>query len=107
MTTIVATDGHQVGKKGLATRTAMLDALRGLLNLYPAHNIIVKNITDIVGCSPAAFWTYFAHLDDAYRALSETIGYGDGRTLWARQVKHIVKVLDEVSEVIDEPVKIN
>jgi AcrR family transcriptional regulator len=98
MTDVTNAYGHRIGSRGITTRSSLLDALRGLLNLYPAHNLQVKNVTDIVGCSPAVFWTYFAHLDDAYRALADTVGDGDAQTLWARQVKHIVKVLDEVAE---------
>lgn len=89
--------GRVIGARALATRTALLGALKELLDRYPAHNVTVKNVADRVGCSPASFYQYFPHLDNAYRVLAEDAEDTYSNSLWARQATHIAGVLDEVT----------
>lgn len=95
----IGTDGRKLGRRAQVTKSAILQALKQLLNQYPAHNLHIRNVTDLVGCSAATFWQYFAHLDDAFRSLAEETQPENANELWARQARHIVGVLDEVKGV--------
>lgn len=68
--TVVAADGRIAGPRALATRQRLVDALATLLGSRSIREIKVVDIARAAGTSPAAFYQYFASLEDALEVLA-------------------------------------
>ncbi|MCX4682072.1 TetR/AcrR family transcriptional regulator [Streptomyces sp. NBC_01433] len=68
--TVVAIDGRIAGPRALATRQRLVDALAPLLDSRSFREIKVVDIARAAGTSPAAFYQYFASLEDALEVLA-------------------------------------
>lgn len=67
---VVATDGRVIGRRAIATRRRILDATDALLGRQGALDLKVIDVAREVGLSPAAFYQYFADVEDAVLALA-------------------------------------
>ena len=70
---ITAYDGRLLGKKALATRESLLDALASLLDEKPYRTILVVQVARKAYVSPGTFYQNFPTLDDALLALAERL----------------------------------
>jgi AcrR family transcriptional regulator len=71
---VVALDGRPLGKRGVQTRTRLLDATAELLEHQGIRDLRVVDIARAVGTSPATFYQYFRDVEDAVLALAEAAG---------------------------------
>jgi len=60
-----------MGRRGRRTRQLLLDSTAGLLNSSTYREVRVVDIARDAGMSPAAFYQYFADVEDAVLALAE------------------------------------
>jgi AcrR family transcriptional regulator len=75
-----ARDQRVLGRRGAATRAAILDALAAHLAATPWHRASVPALARAAEVSAAAFYQYFPDLPDAVRALTESLAR-DGEPL--------------------------
>jgi AcrR family transcriptional regulator len=66
----VALDGRAIGRRGLRTRTRLLEATAQLLERRGLRDLRVVDIARAVGTSPATFYQYFRDVEDAVLALA-------------------------------------
>src|SRR5580700_3122809 len=75
---IAATDGRVPGRRGLATRTRLLECTAELLGTTPWSSIKVIDIARQAGTSPATFYQYFENVEQAIFVLAEELMEGAG-----------------------------
>ena len=81
--------GRVLQIRGLTTRAEILECLKDLLNNIPLHHIKVKDITQIVGTSPATFYQHFTDLDGALAALVPEEYSAEGKMdIWEVQLQN-------------------
>lgn len=96
--------GHRVGARGEQTRARLLRALKALLNEYPAHEVMVRDVAEVADCSTATFFNYFDNLGAAFWVLAEQAP-ADSLEIWARQVRHIAEIETKVKrQQIEVPI---
>src|SRR5580658_6646759 len=76
---IAATDGRVPGRRGLATRTRLLECTAELLTSTPWRSIKVIDIARQAGTSPATFYQYFENVEQAILVLAEELMEGAAR----------------------------
>jgi AcrR family transcriptional regulator len=76
--TIAATDGRVPGRRGLATRTRLLECTAELLATTPWRSIKVIDIARQAGTSPATFYQYFENVEQAILIMAEELMQGAG-----------------------------
>jgi AcrR family transcriptional regulator len=76
-----AVDGRVPGRRGLATRRRLLDALAGMLDTTAYRDLKVVDIARAAGTSPATFYQYFPQVEAAVLALAEELADDGGREL--------------------------
>ena len=62
-----------LGRRGQRTRSKLLEATAGLLETERYRDVKVVDIARAAGTSPATFYQYFADVEDAVRALAESM----------------------------------
>ncbi len=75
---IAATDGRVPGRRGLATRTRLLECTAELLASTPWRSIKVIDIARQAGTSPATFYQYFENVEQAILVMAEELMQGAG-----------------------------
>src|ERR1700722_6073077 len=75
---IAATDGRVPGRRGLATRTRLLECTAELLAPTPWRSIKVIDIARQAGTSPATFYQYFENVEQAILVMAEELMQGAG-----------------------------
>jgi AcrR family transcriptional regulator len=65
--------GHRIGARGGRTRSAILEALRGLLATRHLGEIRIADVAQSAGTSAPTFYTYFDTLDEALLALCDEV----------------------------------
>ena len=75
---IAATDGRVPGRRGLATRTRLLECTAELLAATPWRSIKVIDIARQAGTSPATFYQYFENVEQAIPVMAEELIEGAG-----------------------------
>src|ERR1051325_406700 len=75
-----ATDGRVPGRRGMATRARLLDAIATLLAQTSYRTVRVIDIAREAGTSPATFYQYFPDVEHAILVLAEETAQ-DGLTL--------------------------
>ena len=75
---IAATDGRVPGRRGLATRTRLLECTAELLAATPWRSIKVIDIARQAGTSPATFYQYFENVEQAILVMAEELMQGAG-----------------------------
>jgi AcrR family transcriptional regulator len=75
---IAATDGRTPGRRGLATRTRLLECTAELLATTPWRSIKVIDIARQAGTSPATFYQYFENVEQAILVMAEELMQGAG-----------------------------
>jgi len=75
---IAATDGRVPGRRGLATRTRLLECTAELLATTPWRSIKVIDIARQAGTSPATFYQYFENVEQAILVMAEELMQGAG-----------------------------
>jgi AcrR family transcriptional regulator len=83
-----AVDGRVPGRRGLATRRRLLDALAGMLDTTSYRDLKVVDIARAAGTSPATFYQYFPQVEAAVLALAEELAEDGGRELRALVAGH-------------------
>jgi AcrR family transcriptional regulator len=71
-------DGRLVGKRGLATRDRLLDALSGLVGKVGWRRLTPIEVAREAGVSPAGFYQYFPELEDAVIAFAVRLDEAGG-----------------------------
>jgi AcrR family transcriptional regulator len=71
-------DQRVLGRRGAATRAAILDALAAHLAATPWHRASVPALARATEVSAASFYQYFPDLPDAVRALTESLARDGG-----------------------------
>lgn len=71
--------GRVVGKRGLATRGRLLDALSGLVERAAWRRVTPIEVARTAGSSAATFYQYFEELEDAAIALAVRLDEAGGR----------------------------
>lgn len=66
-----AVDGRVPGRRGLATRTRLIECTADLLTKTPTRELRVTDITRAAGTSPATFYQYFDDLESVLVAVAE------------------------------------
>jgi AcrR family transcriptional regulator len=66
-----AADGRVPGRRGLATRSKLVDSTTRLLATTKTRDLKVTDITRAAGTSPATFYQYFVDLEEALLAVAE------------------------------------
>ena len=66
-----AADGRVPGRRGLATRTKLLEQTRAMLVTSSYRDLTVVDIAREAGTSPATFYQYFADVEAAILVLAE------------------------------------
>src|ERR1700680_688217 len=75
---IAATDGRVPGRRGLATRTRLLECTAELLATTPWRSIKVIDIARQAGTAPATFCQYFENVEQAILIMAEELMQGAG-----------------------------
>jgi AcrR family transcriptional regulator len=75
---IAATDGRVPGRRGLATRTRLLECTAELLASTAWRSIKVIDIARQAGTSPATFYQYFENVEQAILVMAEELMQGAG-----------------------------
>src|ERR1039457_6130061 len=75
---IAATDGRVPGRRGLATRTRLLECTAELLSSTAWRSIKVIDIARQAGTSPATFYQYFENVEAVITVLAEELVEGAG-----------------------------
>ncbi|HUI03769.1 MAG TPA: TetR family transcriptional regulator [Acidimicrobiales bacterium] len=75
---IAATDGRVPGRRGLATRTRLLECTAELLSTTAWRSIKVIDIARQAGTSPATFYQYFENVEQAILVMAEELMQGAG-----------------------------
>lgn len=75
----MAVDGRIVGKRALATRQRLTDALAHLLSSQPFRDIKVIDIARQAGTSPATFYHYFTSIEDALLLVADHVVQKSGQ----------------------------
>jgi AcrR family transcriptional regulator len=75
---IAATDGRTPGRRGLATRSRLLECTAELLATTPWRSIKVIDIARQAGTSPATFYQYFENVEQAILIMAEELMQGAG-----------------------------
>src|SRR5271154_4515874 len=75
---IAATDGRVPGRRGLATRTRLLECTAELLATTAWRSIKVIDIARQAGTSPATFYQYFENVEQAILVMAEELMQGAG-----------------------------
>jgi AcrR family transcriptional regulator len=75
---VAATDGRTPGRRGLATRTRLLECTAELLATTPWRSIKVIDIARQAGTSPATFYQYFENVEQAILVMAEELMQGAG-----------------------------
>jgi AcrR family transcriptional regulator len=70
-----ASDGRIPGRRGLATRTRLLECTAQLLDRMPYREIKVIDIAREAKTSPATFYQYFPDIESAVLALAEATNF--------------------------------
>ena len=78
-----AVDGRVPGRRGLATRRRLLDALAAKLESTSYRDLKVVDLARAAGTSPATFYQYFPQVEVAVLALAEELADEGGRELRA------------------------
>ncbi|MFW2341865.1 TetR/AcrR family transcriptional regulator [Brevundimonas sp.] len=65
--------GHRIGARGGRTRSAILEALRGLLATRHLGEIRIADVAQSAAISAPTFYTYFDTLDEALLALCDEV----------------------------------
>jgi AcrR family transcriptional regulator len=73
-----ASDGRVPGRRGLATRTRLLDCTASLLDQMSYRELKVIDIAREAKTSPATFYQYFPDVESAILALAESINLDTG-----------------------------
>jgi AcrR family transcriptional regulator len=76
-----AVDGRVPGRRGLATRRRLLDALASKLETTSYRDLKVVDLARAAGTSPATFYQYFPQVEVAVLALAEELADDGGREL--------------------------
>src|SRR3984957_13288551 len=76
---IAATDGRVPGRRGLATRTRLLEGTAELLASTAWRSIKVIDIARQAGTAPATFYQYFENVEQAILVLAEELMEGAGK----------------------------
>lgn len=66
-----AVDGRVPGRRGLATRTRLIECTLDLLSTTRTRDLKVTDITRAAGTSPATFYQYFVDLEAVLLAVAE------------------------------------
>jgi AcrR family transcriptional regulator len=74
-------DGRVPGKRGVATRRRLLDALAKILETTSYRDVKVVDLARAAGTSPATFYQYFPHVEAAVLALADELAEEGGREL--------------------------
>jgi AcrR family transcriptional regulator len=74
-----ASDGRVPGRRGLATRTRLLDCTADLLDRMSYREIKVIDIAREAKTSPATFYQYFPDIESAVLALAEATNLDTGQ----------------------------
>src|SRR5579875_3215712 len=77
-----AVDGRVPGRRGLATRSRLIECTANLLAKTPTRDLRVTDITRAAGTSPATFYQYFDDLESVLVAVAERT-VDEGRQLSA------------------------
>ena len=75
---IAATDGRVPGRRGLATRSRLLECTAELLATTAWRSIKVIDIARQAGTSPATFYQYFENVEQAILVMAEELMQGAG-----------------------------
>src|SRR5271155_3452411 len=73
---LATTDGRVPGRRGLATRTRLLECTAELLATTAWRSIKVIDIARQAGTSPATFYQYFENVEQAILVLAEELMEG-------------------------------
>ena len=76
-----AVDGRVPGRRGMATRRRLLDALAGMLETTSYRDLKVVDVARAAGTSPATFYQYFPQVEAGVLALAEELADEGGREL--------------------------
>jgi AcrR family transcriptional regulator len=76
-----AVDGRVPGRRGMATRRRLLDALAAMLETTPYRDLKVVDVARAAGTSPATYYQYFPHVEAGVLALAEQLADEGGRAL--------------------------
>jgi AcrR family transcriptional regulator len=76
-----AVDGRVPGRRGMATRRRLLDALAGMLETTSYRDLKVVDVARAAGTSPATYYQYFPHVEAGVLALAEELADEGGREL--------------------------
>jgi AcrR family transcriptional regulator len=76
-----AVDGRVPGRRGLATRRRLLDALAGMVETTSYRDLKVVDVARAAGTSPATFYQYFPQVEAAVLALADELAEQGGREL--------------------------
>jgi AcrR family transcriptional regulator len=76
-----AVDGRVPGRRGMATRRRLLDALAGMLATTSYRDLKVVDVARAAGTSPATYYQYFPHVEAGVLAIAEELGDEGGREL--------------------------
>jgi AcrR family transcriptional regulator len=83
-----AVDGRVPGRRGMATRRKLLDALATMIRTTPYRELKVVEIARAAGTSPATFYQYFPQVEAGVLALAEEVAEQGGRDLRALVTGH-------------------
>jgi len=81
-----AVDGRVPGRRGLATRTRLLEQTKELVRTTSYRDLKVVDIARGAGTSPATFYQYFPDAESALLALADEL-VGEGRERLTRPVR--------------------
>jgi AcrR family transcriptional regulator len=76
-----AVDGRVPGRRGMATRRRLLDALGGMLATTSYRDLKVVDVARAAGTSPATYYQYFPHVEAGVLAIAEELADEGGREL--------------------------
>jgi AcrR family transcriptional regulator len=76
-----AVDGRVPGRRGLATRRRLLDALAEALETTSYRDLKVVDLARAAGTSPATFYQYFPQVESAVLALADELAEQGGKEL--------------------------
>ena len=81
-----ASDGRVPGRRGLLTRTRLLEHTRDLIGTTSYRDLKVVDIARAAGMSPATFYQYFPDAESALLALADEL-VGEGRERLTRDLR--------------------
>lgn len=98
---VVAVDGRIVGKRALATRQRLAEALAHLLGSQPFRDIKVIDIARRAGTSPATFYQYFSGVEDALQLVADHVVQQSGQLVSDTAAAEVSDNLTDTRQVID------